>query len=220
MSALLDRFLDSSRTVESLHLDADGRVTHVNEAFAGHAGRPAASVVGAKLDELVAAHEGERVLAWCRGITGPPPKGAPVSFLDANGRPYTLWCHVECDDDRVLLVGEPDVEADKLAAADLMRLNNEMATLSRENMRRRREAEEARSQLEQALADLRTSHWHLQKIQEVMPICMRCGKVKSGETTWQSVAEYFLDNRIFMSHGFCPVCAAAELESFGLSDED
>ena len=220
MSALLERLLDASRTVESLKVDSDGRVTAVNVAYARHHGAPADHIVGQPLDALLAEHEAERVLAWCRGITGPPSDGAPVSFVSAQGEPYTLWCHVECAPDGALIVGEPDVEADAPATDELLRLNNEMATLARENVRRRREAEQAHAQLAEALEELRTSYWHLQKIQEVMPICMKCGKVKADHTEWTSVADYLRQNDIFLSHGYCPVCARAVELEFGLEDED
>jgi len=54
---------------------------------------------------------------------------------------------------------------------------------------------------------LKTSFWHLRRIQEVLPICMECGKVKTDGAEWQDVIKYFKANANFLSHGYCPLCA-------------
>ena len=71
--------------------------------------------------------------------------------------------------------------------------------------RQAEELREAKRRLEAALAELRDSHWHLRKLQEVLPICMDCGKVKAG-TEWGSVVQYLKANALFLSHGYCPNC--------------
>jgi hypothetical protein len=62
------------------------------------------------------------------------------------------------------------------------------------------------------------SHWHLRRIQEVLPICMDCETVKPG-AEWVSIVDYLRDNALMLSHGLCPACAArreAELGAAGL----
>jgi response regulator RpfG family c-di-GMP phosphodiesterase len=54
---------------------------------------------------------------------------------------------------------------------------------------------------------LQNSFWHLRKIQEVLPICMGCGKVKTDEASWEDVVDYLKSNALFLSHGYCPECA-------------
>ena len=50
------------------------------------------------------------------------------------------------------------------------------------------------------------SFWHLRKLQEVLPICMRCGKVKTADAAWEDVVTYLKNNSLFLSHGYCPEC--------------
>lgn len=59
-----------------------------------------------------------------------------------------------------------------------------------------------------ALKDLRDSHWHLRRLQELLPICAYCGKVRTSDDQWQSVESYLRDNSNFLTHGVCPECAA------------
>jgi len=60
--------------------------------------------------------------------------------------------------------------------------------------------------LEKALEELKQSHWHLDKVAEVLPVCMECGKIKTGDAHWETIAKYFHDNDLMLSHGYCPSC--------------
>lgn len=86
------------------------------------------------------------------------------------------------------------------------------AALAREVEERTR----AEARLRETLAELERSHWHLRKIQEVLPICMECGKVKTGERSWEEVVQYLKHNAVFISHGYCPSCYAAIAAKWGL----
>jgi SMC interacting uncharacterized protein involved in chromosome segregation len=87
-----------------------------------------------------------------------------------------------------------------------LELNNELTVLARESARKSLELERARGDLQRSLDELNASHWHLRKIQEVLPICMDCGKVKTGAARWEDVVEYLKKNSLFLSHGYCPEC--------------
>jgi hypothetical protein len=58
------------------------------------------------------------------------------------------------------------------------------------------------------LEDLRASHWHLRRLQELLPICVYCRKVRTGDDYWQSVEAYLQENSDFLTHGICPECLA------------
>lgn len=62
--------------------------------------------------------------------------------------------------------------------------------------------------LRAALEDLQNSWWHLRKMGDVLPFCMGCNKVKSAGAAWEELANYFRSNTAFLSHGYCPECAA------------
>ena len=61
--------------------------------------------------------------------------------------------------------------------------------------------------LQETLDTLHRTHWHLRKIQEVLPICVGCGKVKTSDAKWEDVLAYLQANAEFLSHGYCPDCA-------------
>lgn len=62
--------------------------------------------------------------------------------------------------------------------------------------------------LKEAYDQLDKSFWHLRKIQEVLPICIECGKVKTSDSSWEDVVNYLKKNSMFLSHGYCPECYA------------
>jgi hypothetical protein len=89
--------------------------------------------------------------------------------------------------------------------------------LIRENERQSKALKKAHDELEKVHEDLSQSHWHLKKIQEVLPICSVCHKVETGEGKWESLLNYFNDNSDFLSHSYCDKCAAiamAEVEEY------
>lgn len=61
--------------------------------------------------------------------------------------------------------------------------------------------------LKSAYEQLDKTFWHLKKIQEVLPICMECGKVKNTDSSWEDVVDFLKNNSLFLSHGYCPECA-------------
>lgn len=61
--------------------------------------------------------------------------------------------------------------------------------------------------LKTAFDQLDKSFWHLRKIQEVLPFCMECGKVKTADSSWEDVISFLKNNSMFLSHGYCPECA-------------
>lgn len=117
------------------------------------------------------------------------------------------------------MTSSPD-EPSKLGASaeiyheELARLNNELAVLARENRRKNRELEEVAGKLEQTLHELNESHWLLRKVEEVLPMCLRCGSVDAG-ADWQPLVDYVRSNATFVSHSYCPSCAEDELRHAG-----
>jgi Fe2+ or Zn2+ uptake regulation protein len=84
--------------------------------------------------------------------------------------------------------------------------------LLRENERKAKALHKVNAGNASALKDLLESHWHLKKIQSVLPICMTCGKVKTSDSAWETVVEYLKQNSLFLSHAYCPDCLEKELE--------
>lgn len=86
-------------------------------------------------------------------------------------------------------------EAVEDSAALVESLENVQSVLQRENQ-----------VLKTAHEQLENSFWHLKKIQEVLPICMECGKVKTADSSWEDVVDFLKKHSLFLSHGYCPEC--------------
>lgn len=117
--------------------------------------------------------------------------------------------------DRLLSLLKPIAEGHALLQENrkLIRQLAEINTLSKDSEARIKDLEKAQSSIERenrtlkvAYEHLDTSFWHLRKIQEVLPICMRCGKVKTADATWEDVLNFLKNNSKFLSHGYCPDC--------------
>lgn len=204
-SSIFERLLRDSAGTVLVELNPDGDVTDTNRAFADHAGLAVDAIVGRPLTDFVAVSETDRMQRWIGGAPL-PDDFVRINFAGTEGSPFTLRCLLERDDGRLQLAGEPEAEDGRAATEEMMRLNNELATMARERARKQRELERVQDELEQTLEELQTSYWHLQKIQEVLPVCVGCAKVKTDGAEWQTVVDYLAANEIFLSHGYCPAC--------------
>ena len=53
------------------------------------------------------------------------------------------------------------------------------------------------------------------KLKRIVPICAYCKKIRTDESYWQSVEEYFrLHLSLDFSHGVCPECAQKNFPNF------
>lgn len=200
LSPGLGRFLLESPAVHYLEGDPDGTVRTVNRAVARRLGVPAGQLTGRPLAGLLS--EDDSATFPARLAAG---GGELLLNFAGPGGVYTLACRLDVGDDGFVLVGVIPAETHDALEGELLHLNNELAVLARERARRARE-------LEEALAEIERSHWLLEKVGEVLPICLSCGKVRTGGD-WQEVAEFLRRHGRFLSHGYCPACAAeAEAE--------
>ncbi len=54
----------------------------------------------------------------------------------------------------------------------------------------------------------------LTKLKRILPMCVRCRKVRDDNEYWKQVEEYFEENSGMMfSHGLCPACMQKEIKS-------
>lgn len=204
----LAKFLAESRTVHLLVAAPDGTVRLCNAALARQLKIAPAEVVTRFVWDLVTEQDAQTMRRRISEGRVQPPGKFLLNFVDADHCPFTLECRLEVQPDYFLLFGEVPQRTNEAGQEEMLRLNNELAVLSREHARRGKE-------LERALQELKTSHWHLKKIQEVLPICMECGKVKST-SQWEDVLSYLKENALFLSHGYCPVCVEKLKAQWGL----
>lgn len=196
----------TSRVLAWARIGGDARLREGNTVLARAVGRPEEGLPGTPITELLTAEDGVAMLRRIEGDQGTPGPFL-ANFVTARDQVHTLSCMLFPDGTDRILVGEPDVEDDRALAEELLRLNNELSVVSRENIRRSRELEAARAELQATLKEREDSYWHLRKIQEVLPVCMGCSRLKTGDSEWKSLVDYLKANEIFVSHGYCPSCA-------------
>lgn len=208
--------LEDTRVLLYLRVARDGSIRAANHMLARWSGVPESDLVGTSASRLLTEEDKPRMKRWLEA--GPPVPSPPtlLNFVSTRHEVHTLRCRLFDHEDDVVVVGEPDVEEDRTVTEELLLLNNELAVLSRENIRRNRELETARRELAETLEELENSYWHLRKIQEHIPLCMRCGKMKADGSEWKSLAEYLRSHDILVSHGYCPECTEAVLDEESL----
>lgn len=206
-AATVARLLLESEAVCALWVGADALVRRVNRCLGRLLGVAPEGVVGLTLSRLLTETDAATLQRLIPAAHGEPlVTKLLLNFVTQRQEPFTLSCWIESGGEGLHILGELP-RAEEITLRDqLLELNNTLAGLARENARKGRELERARRRLEQTLADLNASYWHLKKIQEVLPICMHCGKVKTAETRWEDVVEYLHKNSLFLSHGYCPEC--------------
>lgn len=209
-ASLLARSIRSFEHLRFVRFDESGSILEVNEVFAGDFDTTPDRLRSAPIRDLLTEDDADDLERWVRD--GLPTEPVTLNFSRGTSAPASLRCLLERRRQTVALLGEPMSGIEDRAATSMLELNNEMAVLSRENTRRRRE-------LERALEELRTTHWHLKKIQEILPVCMGCEKIKTGSTSWESLVDYLKENEIFVSHGYCPSCAEEYARRHGLEDD-
>jgi heme-degrading monooxygenase HmoA len=211
----LARYLATSESVHYLAVDASGLIVACSQAVL--------STFDVTLDDLLGSS------VWCRlfdqdahwlqervasGLQN--QESALLNFVDGECRRYTLLTKLDVYPDGFVLVGELPQARRATTEEAIFDLNNQLAVITREHSRQNKALKKALAELEKTHQALNRSNWHLKKIQEVLPICMQCGKVDSGEASWQDVVQYLKENSDFLSHGYCPECFAKIWDQIGL----
>ena len=207
------QFTGTSPDVHVILTDREGRIRRSNGAAASWLGRSAEELEGSSVLDLMVEHDREKV----REVLDEGPGTArtlKVSLVDRTDHPYAVEGLVRVEPGQVVLLGSPRARELHDLQSRLLEVNNELATTARENERRRRELERTKNELQETLDELNESYWHLKKIQEVLPICMSCGKVKTGDAEWQDVVDYLQEHSLFLSHGYCPDCKEEVMAEF------
>lgn len=91
-------------------------------------------------------------------------------------------------------------KSDDTYLEELMRLNNELINTQRKLQKKNEELQEANSKLEKALLEIKT-------LKGLLPICMRCKKIREDDGYWREIDQYFrLHSELEFSHGYCEKC--------------
>ncbi len=87
------------------------------------------------------------------------------------------------------------------ASADL---DNQVIYSVARDITERKQAEEQRERL---VRELQAALADVNQLQEILPICMYCKKIRDDQNYWQAVESYISNNtKTQFSHGICPNC--------------
>jgi len=203
-------FLRSSASVYWLKASPEGLLLACNSGFRDKIGQ--GSLLGSPIWPLLTEPDAASLRQAVHQGTGKLAGPYRLNFVDRNQMPFTLECRIDLHAGWLTIIGEPVREDEARLQREMLALNNRLAVEMRENARQTKLLRQAKADLERAVVELVESRRHLTNLQEVIPICMVCGKVKNRDARWEDVAAYFLRNNLSLSHGYCPACFDKEME--------
>lgn len=204
MTSLFDSlrpFLDGSALVHALNIDPGGTVSGVNDAAARRLERTSAELVGLPLSSLVAGTD----RAAAAEIVNGTRDSAVLQFVPTNLTVFPVAVHALRHPEGFLLLGEPPILPYLRIGDDLTAYANDLAVQARERARQTRK-------LAGQLAAHESSHWHLARDQDVLPICLTCGRVQTVEFGWEDLVIFVGRSGRFLSHTYCDQCAPEQLD--------
>jgi hypothetical protein len=185
-----------------LVLDEDGRILRANEG-ARRALSPLS--IGEPIWRILPDSSNALLRARMREARTVPARGVQLNFAGGESYALTLSCSIGWSGDSCVLMGEVLFERDQRMKQELLDITRELAKSSRERVK-------AAKELGRTLAELRSSHWHVRKIQEFLPTCCVCHNVRvtpnEEEAAWRSLSSFLAEHGLLMSHGYCPPCEA------------
>jgi signal transduction histidine kinase/heme-degrading monooxygenase HmoA len=158
---IVARYLGDASATHLIVADPDGTVRACNHAVAARMGVSPATIVGKALWDLLTDDDAAMLRELVQSGKRHLDDSVLLNFCDADHQPYTLECRVDPQPDRVLIVGEPSVRGQS-SQDEMLRLNNDLAVLSREHARKSRELERAQAELAGVLEQLRAANEQLE----------------------------------------------------------
>lgn len=133
---------------------ADGLVSMCSESFCALVGRTRSELRGMSLGSMLVYQDAALIQREMDDLS----KGASgltrglLNFVDASDAPHTLSCAVLRSSFGISLIGERNLPKEAAFEQEVLRLNNELAVLSRENARKSKQLARALRELREAQA--------------------------------------------------------------------
>lgn len=150
---LLARFLARSNGAKLVVATSDGVIRACNGALAGLLGLSSDAAIGVSIWDFVATGSRESIEGRLRSTDRAIHEPVLVNFNAATGE-ISLECEIDVGSDGFVLVGESPGRAGARYDEEMTELNNELAVLTRENIRKSRALERALAELKSAQAML------------------------------------------------------------------
>ena len=208
---LLEEHLSSGPAICFLAAGLDGSIHGCNARMADLLRVPEAELASQPVWRFLADPDATRLRASLAAGAGGERQRLILNFVSAAHAPLSLECTVEVRSGGFAVIGTECVRDEHALQHELREINSELMVLARERVRQNRTVQAAKLELEKTLHELNTLYWHMRKIGEVLPICMKCGKVQAEEARWEDLIAFMQNRFPFLSHGYCPECAATIL---------
>ncbi len=150
-----------------------------------------------------------------------------LHFATGGLTPTSMRCRIDVQPRYTVLLAEQGDREEALLQDELLRANNELSVLAREREQQRKSLLESnaellrvQTELASALEALETSYWHIRKINELLPMCMECGKVNADGDTWQAARDFLAASGLtpIVTHGYCPSCVNVVMQQFDAAE--
>lgn len=209
------KYFDQASNLHFISLSHDGTIQACGNALAVRLQKHPEELIGRNISAFLTDESAAFLHRKVEDpLTAQQKESLLLNFVDAHFHPFTLECSLEIRPNAFVIIGARPIDKEQALQEELITLNNQFSVLVRENERQSKALKKAHDEIQKAHEDLRESHWHLKKIQEVLPICSVCHKVKTADGQWDSLIKYFNDHSDFLSHGYCDECAARVMAEF------
>uniref|UniRef100_A0A7C4RQB6 diguanylate cyclase n=1 Tax=Desulfatirhabdium butyrativorans TaxID=340467 RepID=A0A7C4RQB6_9BACT len=157
----LNRYWAESRAVHVCRLDREGRVLEINTCFADLLKRKPETVKGHPFSEFLTDPDARMIKERLASRIPPESCGFLLNVVDADLAPQTLQCWEIClSRDQRLILGELPEHRCHLLQQELLELNNQLATLSRETARQKKELARALEERDAAYRKMAEMAFH------------------------------------------------------------
>ncbi len=146
------RFISQSNALHFIAVANDGTILRVNAAVAMSNRRRVEELEGSSIWEHLTEAAGETIRARVEHGERCLDEMLLLNFLDSNNLPYSLICKLDVMPGSFIIIGESPAKKEAALQTELLELNNELATISRENVRKKRELERALTKLKETQA--------------------------------------------------------------------
>jgi hypothetical protein len=201
-----------------LHLlvtDGHGEIMVCNSRIADVLGVPQSQLRGQPLWHYLTAPDAVKLQKIIRGGAEEQAESTLLNFVSKEGLPHTLECTIQRQKDSWAVIGNVPGRQQEELQRQIIGINNEMAVLVREHGAANKDLAAAKKDLEKTLHEITTLYWQIRKVREVLPMCLKCGRVQPGEADWEDLADFMVQRFPFLSHGYCADCAARALVDDG-----
>jgi hypothetical protein len=204
MPELFDEYLKRSSVLHFIAAELNGTITAMTPNVAERMKVANDALLGKSLWDCLVATDARLLRETLNSIERSELLEVMLNFVDREGSPYTLKCLVSNGSDGFVLIGEEYVKAEEHLQRSLLELNAQLAIAVRDHFYQNRVLGHAIEQLELALDHVNKVFSGLKSVQEPLPVCMDCGKLR--------VADDWVEIPIpsgfphLLTHGYCPHC--------------